>query len=158
MVVVMLVETRSWVNVRYCINYLLYIKYCNLFLANTHYAVSSLVTMLIMQGWTLYGSKCFLFVGWTDSSERKSWRDAETYCNDQGAFLASVPNQYYNGKSAFCICCYDELAVNYRWEFMLCSNVEYGRFLYFDVHFSLPSVSDVSTPFRCLGWSQYYWQ
>ncbi|XP_078493515.1 uncharacterized protein LOC100176392 isoform X1 [Ciona intestinalis] len=47
-------------------------------------------------GWTTYGSKCYLEVGLTDNSLRKNWNDAETYCNTQSAYLASVPNAYYN--------------------------------------------------------------
>nr|XP_039269898.1 uncharacterized protein LOC120344668 isoform X2 [Styela clava] len=47
-------------------------------------------------GWQLYGSKCFLPVGFEDTSMRKTWADAEAYCNQQQGFLASVPNQYYN--------------------------------------------------------------
>lgn len=45
----------------------------------------------------MYGSKCFLEVGYSDSSLRKNWTAAEDYCEKQGGFLASVPNQFYNG-------------------------------------------------------------
>uniref|UniRef100_H2XKA0 C-type lectin domain-containing protein n=1 Tax=Ciona intestinalis TaxID=7719 RepID=H2XKA0_CIOIN len=47
-------------------------------------------------GWTTYGSKCYLEVGLTDNSLRKNWNDAEAYCNNNHAYLASVPNAYYN--------------------------------------------------------------
>ncbi|XP_037530643.1 galactose-specific lectin nattectin-like [Nematolebias whitei] len=38
--------------------------------------------------WTRYGGRCFLFV-----SDEKDWGDAEEYCNELGAHLASFHNQ-----------------------------------------------------------------
>ena len=44
-----------------------------------------------------YGSKCFLEVGFTDTSLRDTWQNAEDYCQTLNGNLASVTNAYYNG-------------------------------------------------------------
>lgn len=46
----------------------------------------------------LYGSKCFMEVGFTDTSLGKLFQDAEAHCNEVGGYLASVPNAYYGCK------------------------------------------------------------